>query len=55
MKKLRNFECDQCGVFERFAKDNDNHVKCECGLLAFRMLSAPKYFSNTTGKSPATR
>jgi len=53
MNKLHNFHCKQCGTFERFAKDNDRVVKCECGKDAKRIASAARYFGNTTGKSPS--
>jgi hypothetical protein len=53
MKKLHNFKCKQCGVFERLVNDNDRKVKCDCGKVADRTASAAKYFQNSTGRSPS--
>jgi len=53
MKKLRNFQCPKCGVFEVFSEDNKLSAKCECGETAKRITSAARYFGNTTGKSPS--
>ena len=56
MKKLRNFKCQNTNVvFERFVNDGTGELKCKCGAIANRTLSAPKYFSNTTGKSPSCK
>lgn len=53
MKKLHNFKCESGNTFERFVADGINKVKCNCGGGAIKQLSAPRYFSNTTGKSPS--
>ncbi len=53
MKKLRNFLCSSCGLFERFVDDDIKEIECKCGEKAQRQLSAPKCFQNTTGKSPS--
>lgn len=56
MKKLRHFRCSESNeTIERFAKDDELVIKCECNGLASRLLSAPRCFSNTTGKSPSVR
>jgi len=52
MKKIRYFKCTKGYKFERMVTDDILEVKCECGDKAVRLLSAPRYFSNTTGKSP---
>jgi hypothetical protein len=52
MKKLRNFNCKYCGVVEALVEDDKRTVKCECGAQALRLVSAPRYTNNTTGKSP---
>ena len=53
MKKIRSFKCADDHTFDRMVNDDQLIVKCECGELAARMLAAPRYFNNTTGKSPA--
>ena len=55
MKKLRDFECVDCGTFEQFVRDNRKTVICKCGNIADRKISAAKYFQNTTGKSPSLK
>lgn len=42
-------------IHETFVKDEEKEVKCECGGIAVRQLSAPKCFQNTTGKSPSLK
>ena len=55
MRKFRDFKCDTCEhVFERMIEDDQHCIDCvKCGLEAYRQLSAPKCFQNTTGKSPS--
>lgn len=54
MKKLRDFKCADCfRVFEALVEDNTYLAPCDCGKQASRMLSAPRYLGNTTGKSPS--
>lgn len=56
MRKLRNFKCQNTNiVFERFVNDDTSELECKCGAIASRTLSAPKCFSNTTGKSPSCK
>jgi len=56
MKKLRNFKCGHCHrQYEIFASDKQVNHKCECGKMALRTLSAPRYFDNTVGKSPSAK
>ncbi len=53
LKKLRKFKCKTGEVIERFAHDDQNEVKCKCGEVAAKTISAARYFSNTVGKSPS--
>ena len=54
MKKLRYFKCGSCQrQYERFVEDDVKTIECECKAKALRLLSAPKYFSNTVGRSPS--
>jgi len=55
MRKLRNFKCISGTIFERYVEDNITIVKCNCGEEAKRTLSAPRYFGNTTGRSPSAK
>lgn len=56
MKKIRSFKCESCELeFERMVTDQTKKVKCHCEGKATRQLSAPRYFSNTVGKSPSAR
>jgi len=58
MRKLRDFRCDECKqYFEVFIGDEVRMMDCNdatCNGIAYRMLSAPKCFQNTTGKSPSS-
>jgi len=55
MLKYRDFRCQVCGAWsERMVKDEVKEIEClKCAGVASRMLSAPKCFQNTTGKSPS--
>ena len=54
MKKFRDFKCDTCqATQEHFVEDGVTMRECECGKQATRMISAPRCFGNTTGKSPS--
>ena len=54
MKKIRYFKCKNNHETERFIDDHIKEVECEeCGSIAKRMLSAPRCFGNTTGRSPS--
>ncbi len=58
MKKFRNFQCSECNkTFERYVTDETKEVVCSnpCYGVARRVISAPKCFQNTTGKSPSAR
>jgi len=56
MKKIRNFKCGSCQAhYERLEDDEVRVIDCKCGAKATRLLSAPKCFQNTTGKSPSAR
>lgn len=53
-KKYRNFKCSECKeITERLVEDHVLVINCNCKGLASRTLSAPKCFSNTTGRSPS--
>lgn len=55
MLKIRDFKCENChSLFEKWVRDTDRIIQCECGGVAVKQLSAPKCFQNTTGKSPST-
>ena len=54
MKKIRDFECANCGKFERLVTDKQSSLVCKCGDNAYRLVSAARYFNNTTGVSPST-
>jgi hypothetical protein len=57
MKKYRSFKCGTCEEIQRDVpvKDGVTMIECKCGKQATRMISAPKCFSNTVGKSPSAR
>ena len=56
MKKIRFFKCGSCDeVHEKLIEDNEKTIVCDCKAIATRLLSAPRCFSNTVGKSPAVR
>lgn len=55
VKKIRTFKCESGAYFDRFADDSERVIKCLCRKTATRQLAAPKYFSNTVGKSPASK
>ena len=56
MKKIQSFKCEQSkDIYERLMRNNDKTIKCKCGANANRLLSAPKYFGNTVGRSPAAK
>ncbi len=53
MKKIRYFKCVCSKEIEKLVEDDVKVIECECGEFAMRMLSAPRCFGNTTGRSPA--
>lgn len=57
MKVTRNFKCTnkECNhISNRFLDSEIVNIVCPmCGVVANKMLSAPKCFSNTTGASPS--
>lgn len=56
MKKLRRFLCGSCGgAYEKLVKDDIISITCKCNSKATRVISTPRYLSNTVGKSPARR
>jgi hypothetical protein len=55
MKKIRQFKCQVCDEYsENYVEDNVKEFMCDCGGVKLRMISAPRYFNNTTGKSPSS-
>ena len=53
MKKYRKFKCGSCNKdYEKLIEDDIKTITCLCGSKAIRLISTPRYFSNTTGKSP---
>jgi len=54
MKMLGNFKCSDEHITERLIDNKVKSVKCsECDKEALKMLSAPRSFGNTTGRSPS--
>jgi hypothetical protein len=54
MKKYRNFKCSVCEQVEEKRVDDSVLIsECECGEESRRIVSAPGYFGNSTGRSPA--
>ena len=50
---LGNFKCSNEHITERLIDNKVKSVVCECGEEALKMLSAPRSFGNTTGRSPS--
>ena len=55
MKKIRSFKCEDGHKFDRMVKDSVREVKCECRLVAKRILSAPKFMNNSCGNNASWR
>ena len=56
MKKLRAFKCKLCNKDEEQLVNDNDIVKCsDCGEQCVKMISSPKCFSNTVGRSPAVK
>ncbi len=56
MKIMANFKCSACErVVERRIENDIKEIECECGDVMVKMLTAPRCFQNTTGKSPSTK
>ena len=55
MRKIRLFYCETCGTKDdRFVDDETTEVICtKCESPAQLQLSTPKYFGNSTGRSPS--
>ena len=53
MKMLRNFKCKNEHITEKLIDSSINSIVCECEEEALKMLSAPRSFGNTTGRSPS--
>lgn len=50
------FKCEICNKQdERLVNDGDNVQCLGCGEECKKMISLPRYLSNSTGKSPARR
>ena len=56
MKIMARFKCDDCGIIrERRIEHDIKEIECECGCVMNKMLSAPRCFQNTTGRSPSAK
>lgn len=54
MRKMFYFKCGECGLTEEHMVSGDKHPKCsECNGFTERLIGAPKFCGNTTGRSPA--
>ena len=53
MRMLRNFKCKNEHITEKLIDSSINSIVCECEEEALKMLSAPRSFGNTTGRSPS--
>ena len=53
MKVMRVFRCECGEVEELLICSSIGQVDCLCGEIMSRQLGTPKYFGNTTGKSPS--
>ena len=54
-RKIREFKCECNKSFDKLVYDDTHTYKCECGQDANRVLTAARYFDNTTGKSPSAK
>jgi len=41
--KLFDYRCETGVVFERFVKDDEKQVRCDCGLLANRIITPIRF------------
>ena len=57
MKKQRDFKCPKCkSIHDEYVEDEIKTVECKrCKVQAVRIISTPKYFGNTVGRSPAVK
>lgn len=54
MRRMFYFKCNECSVTEeRMIKDDNNPNCLMCGGDTERLIGAPKFCGNTTGRSPA--
>ena len=53
MKIYLNFKCESGAVVERYIDRDAKQTDCECGKVAKKTISMPRYLGNSTGKSPA--
>ena len=54
MRIVATFKCEKCDKYHEQMTDSETEsIKCDCGGDCQRMLSAPKYFGNSTGRSPS--
>ena len=53
MYKIYDFRCECGHVFERMVRSGETVSRCDCGLTAIKMLSAPKcVLDGHSGDSP---
>lgn len=50
MRVLNDFECPEGHVTEHFVDSTVTAVRCDCGLEATKMLKAPMFKEQTTGR-----
>jgi DNA-directed RNA polymerase subunit RPC12/RpoP len=56
MKKMRIFKCKPCDKdSENLVNDGDIVICPDCGEECVKMISSPRYFGNSTGRSPAAK
>ncbi len=56
MKQVNYFKCSSCNkVTDELIESSVKSIPCKCGGDMIKQLSAPKCFSNTTGKSPSCK
>ncbi len=53
MKIYLHFKCETGAIIERYIDRDTKQTNCECGKVAKKTISTPRYLSNSTGKSPA--
>ena len=53
MRVLNDFECPEGHRFERFIDSESKETRCDCGLMATKVLSAPRvYLDPISGDFP---
>ncbi len=56
MKIMANFKCSACArEVERRIENDVKEIECECGEVMVKLITTPRYFDNSTGRSPAAK